>query len=333
LLFYIFSEVDEAFNEGYLYDHYSDYNYEPSDAFEEFVENYIRGLNYYGKTSFLTKLDAVLNEQSYNTFEGLRNLTGKVFTDNDLPELKVMLVCDYRKLSHPLVENFYEKVRILLTNSEKEIILTEIQNNSSKWLIEFANLYESQNEIKKAIEVIKIWLNNHANSFGDEKVYVLYLELLNKANLSLSDAANEAISNCSTCSMLQKIALLAPNGLSDYESILEQKNAGQMLEYLETNGRLSEALVLIKRSKNILDTQLYNFFKNHKKDFPLDAENYFSIVIDKNLEYTGDNYYHAISDTIRQLRQINRSLADEYLKNIRFNYKRRRNLISILSKF
>lgn len=333
LLFYILSEVDQAFNNGCLYDHYNDYNYAPSDEFDEFVTNYVQSLNYQQKTDFLAGLDTVLKEQEYSTFESLNHLSGTVFTGNDLPSLKDMLISDYCKLSHTLVENYYEKVRMLLTNSEKENILTEIQNNSSKWLIELANIYESQNEIKKSVNVIKTWLTNHDNNYGDEKVYVLYLDLLKKDQLDLANAAKEAIFHCPTCSMLQKIASLVNNGLSDYESILEQKNAGHMLEYLETKGRLSEALALIKRSKGIWDTQVCNFFKKNKKDFPIDAEKYFSGLVDKNLEYTGENYYHAIADAIQQLKQINRSLADAYINDIRINYKRRRNLISILSKF
>jgi hypothetical protein len=115
--------------------------------------------------------------------------------------------------------------------------------------------------------------------------------------------------------------------------ILENKNPGQLLEYLEKHSRLSEALALIKRSKGISENDVYDFFKRHKKDFPEDAERLFCGVISKNLENSGEVYYQAIADAIDQLITINQSLALEYIRDIRLNYKRRRNLMSILSKF
>ena len=331
LLLYIISEVDNAFDEGYLYDHYNDDNYEPSEEFNGFVTTFVKSLNYEEKTVFLTKLDTVLKEQSYDTFGSLQQLSGTVFTEDDLPALKDMLVSGYKKISHHLIENYYERVRNLLTEQEKEIILTEIQNNSSKWIIELAGLYDFRSQTIKATDAIKVWLTAN-NRFGVDEVYTLYLDLLAKAGLSLSEAAKEAITHCSTCSMLQKIASVVSEGMSDYELTLEQKASGQLLDYLEITNRLSEAMALIKRSKNIWHTRVFDFFKKHKKIFPLEAEKFFTDAITKNLEFAGDNYYHAIGDNIQQLKQVNSSLAAEYLADIRLNYKRRRNLISILSK-
>jgi uncharacterized Zn finger protein len=330
LLFYIISEVDNAFDEGYLYDDYNDYNYEPSEEFNGFVTSYARSLNYEEKTAFLTKLDTVLQEQSYETYRSLEQLSGTVFTEDNLPALKHMLVNDYKNISPRLIENYYERVHHLLTEQEKEVILTEIQNISSKWIIELAGLYDSQNRSTKAVDTIKIWLSRNG-AFGAEKVHMLYLDLLAKAGLNLSEAANVAITKCPSCAMLQKIASLTSDGLSNYEQILKQKAAEQLLEYLELNNRLPEALTLIKQSKAIWPERIFDFFKKHKKHFPSDAEKYFSEVINKNLEYTGDNYYYTISDIIQQLKQINKALAAEYLADIRVNYKRRRKLISILS--
>jgi hypothetical protein len=331
LLLYIISEVDNAFDEGYLYDHYNDYNYEPSEEFNGFVTNFVKSLNYEEKTAFLTKLDTVLREQSYDTFGSLHQLSETVFTEDDLPALKDMLVNGYKKMSHNLIENYYDRVRTLFTEEEKEVILAEIQNNNSKWIIELAGLYDSRNLVIKATDAIKVWLTVN-NGFGVDEVYALYLDLLAKAGLSLSEAAKEAISHCPTCSMLQKIATLMSEGMSDYELALEQKAAEQLLNYLEIANRLPEALELIKSSKNIWDTRVFDFFKKHKKIFTLEAEKFFTDAINKNLEFAGDNYYHAIGDNIQQLKQVNSSLAAEYLADIRLNYKRRRNLISILSK-
>ncbi len=188
------------------------------------------------------------------------------------------------------------------------------------------------NQEIKAIDAIKAWLKKNNASFGVEKVYILYLDMISKAGLSLEEAAKEAISRCSTCSMMQKIATLVRNELPDYERILEKKAAGQLLEYLENNNRLPEALELINRSNSIWNTQVFNFFKKYKKNFPSEAEKYFCNELIKNLEYTGNNNYYIVADILQQIKQINRSLANEYLEDIRINYKRRRSLIAILAK-
>jgi hypothetical protein len=244
-----------------------------------------------------------------------------------------MLISGYKKISYPLIGNYYEQVSHLLSVKEKEIILTWIQDDDSKWLIELALLYESQNEVKKAVHTIKVGLAENNDLFGNEQVYTLYLDLLKKAGLNLPEAAMDAISHCPTCTMLQKITSVINDGHLAYEQILERKDAGQLLEYLEAHARLSEAVALIKRDKGIWDTQVFSFFQKNKKQFPADAENYFSGVINKNLESAGDRYYHAIADAIQQLMQVNASLADQYLRDIRLNYKRRRNLISLLLKY
>lgn len=332
LLFYIMTEVAKATDEGYLYNDYNDYAYETSNEFDEFVINYVKCLDYEEKMAFLEKLDAALEEQPYSTFESLSKLSETVFTKEDLPLLKNMLVSDYQKMSIQLVENYYEKVCNLLSAKEKEVILTRIKDDDSKWLIELAILYESQQEIKKAINTIKIGLAENNDLFGNERVYSLYLDLLKKAGLNLMDAAIDAIFHCPTCTMLLKVTSVIEDGYSACEQILEKENAGQLLEYLETNARHSEGLALIKRSKYIGDTQVFSFFKKNKKQFPSDAENYYSSVINKNLKFAGDHYYQAIADSIEQLKQVNASLAKKYLSDIRLNYKRRRNLISLLSK-
>ena len=67
--------------------------------------------------------------------------------------------------------------------------------------------------------------------------------------------------------------------------------------------------------------------------FPEDAAICFGQVIEKNLQKTGDRYYEAIADAIRHLSVINGVKSNEYLFDIRTNYKRRRNLISLLETF
>ncbi len=241
-----------------------------------------------------------------------------------------MLVRNYKTISSQLVKDYYERVRHLLSFREKETLLTAIQDNSGKWIIELAGLYASQEQEPKAIESIKTWLRNN-NGFGNEDLYSLYLGMIKKAGGDFCNVAKEAITHCSTCFMLQKIASLESNSLQDYMSILEKKRPEELLIYLEADNQLEEAVALINRSIFVFDDHVCEFYKKHKKQFPHDAEKYFCGRIDKNIINTGDRYYYTVADSIKELKQINTKLAGEYLQQIRTEYKRRRNLIAILS--
>jgi hypothetical protein len=92
-------------------------------------------------------------------------------------------------------------VRELLTGKEKEKILAIIQFNGSHKLIELVHLYKSQNAEQKAIDVIKSWLEKSAKSYGDENVYSVYLDLLNKTQQSISEVAKEALTHCANISI------------------------------------------------------------------------------------------------------------------------------------
>ncbi|MGV8138155.1 MAG: SWIM zinc finger domain-containing protein [Mangrovibacterium sp.] len=330
LVFYIIDEVENAFNEGYLYNDYNDSHYEPSAEFDDFIIHYLQCLDYAEKTAFLEKLDHVLSEQSYTAFYSWHRLSGNVFTDEDLPSLKSMLVSNYKTISSQLLKDYYERVRHLLSFREKETLLTEIQDHSTKWIIELAGLYASQEQERKAIESVKTWLRNN-NGFGNEDLYSLYLGMIKKAGGDFCNVAKEAITHCSTCSMLQKIASLESNSLQDYMSILEKKRPEELLIYLEADNQLEEAVALINRSIFVFDDHVCEFYKKHKKQFPHDAEKYFCGRIDKNIINTGDRYYYTVADSIKELKQVNTKLASEYLQQIRAEYKRRRNLIAILS--
>jgi hypothetical protein len=330
LLLYIIDKVDEATQQGYLCNDYNDGLYEPSDVINEFITNFIKILNFREKIEFFRKLDATLNELSFDSFEYLQLQYESAFIESELPLLKDWLIKGYKVMSHSIIENYYKRVSHLLTIEEKEAILCEIQNNDSKWLIELVELYVAKNMVLKAIESIKVWLGIRTR-FGQDDVYNLYLDLLTKAGLDLSESATKAITDCPHSSMLEKIASMGSENIKNYEAILEQQLPDQFLNYLENADRLQESMELIKRSNRIGDSRIFDFYKNHKMIFPSEAKDYFISGIKENMRFTGNSYYQNIADNIKQLKQIDLLLASQILADIRLNYKRRSNLIYILS--
>lgn len=137
LILYIIREVDNAFDEGYLYDHYKDVHFEEPEAFTTLVENYIKNLPYSEKIDFLGRLDVVLTESSYSTFKNLSTLTQGIFNDEDLPALKTLLVNNLKQLSTAMIIKYYGFVRHLMISGEKKIVLLN-KDKCSSWLIELA---------------------------------------------------------------------------------------------------------------------------------------------------------------------------------------------------
>jgi uncharacterized Zn finger protein len=64
LLFFIIQRVEEAFEDGYLYDDYGDNCYDSSYRFDAFAARYVASLTGNEKPAFLAKLDTTLKQQS-----------------------------------------------------------------------------------------------------------------------------------------------------------------------------------------------------------------------------------------------------------------------------
>jgi hypothetical protein len=211
------------------------------------------------------------------------------------------------------------------------LLLSEALIDIGARVSELAGLYKSQNKPANGLKVLKKYLDDHRD-YGYDEIHVCYLELLNDSGLNITEAAIAALNATSSCEMLQKIAAFNVPDLPRYEKILETKSSGQLLEYFDREKRFEEGLALIKRNSDIWEADILKFFKKHKKLFPQDAENYFIAALNKNLEFTGDFYYNAVADALRQLIQINKPLALKNINFIRAQYKRRRNLIALLAE-
>ena len=331
-LFEIMQKIEDATDSGELYEYENDWEYEPSSFFNGFFAGFVATFDAAKKTAFLAKLDAELKSHSYSTFDSLRNAVHSVFSDDDLPHLKNELIAEYQNLSKELTGKYYDRVCHLLSYQEKIAILEILSEQNSDKIIKLATLHDANGELCKAIETLKDWMAvNRGSYYNHEDVHTLYLDFLKKENGELSGAAADIIVHCPTHTMLAKIVSVTDDPVR-FEKLLEQKNAGEMLLYLQKMERLPEAIDLIKRKPNISDNLLYVFYKSHKTRFPKESTAYFSKIIDKNLEYTGDRYYEAITDALHQMMTSDLTRANEYLNHIRTNYKRRSNLMKLLNR-
>jgi len=124
---------------------------------------------------------------------------------------------------------------------------------------------------------------------------------------------------------------LLPENKSQFEAIVKEKDILQYFNYLEKNSRLPEAQELIIAGK-IDKYAVESFYKKHKQALPTEAMDYFTKKIDLNLQDTGDYYYKEITDSLVQIKSLDKTKFLSLINSIKLNYKRRSNLMKMIDK-
>ena len=333
LIIFIIYNVEDAFNEGYLYvDNYYEDDFFESEAFCAFVINYIEKLSFNQKTKYLLLLDESLNSMSYSTFEDISRSYIKFFRDDEYKELKEFILKSTGSVPASFISRLYNYLEPGLSIPEKEKVLLKLKTHGSIYVITLSEMLIQQERYNEAYKTLKNYLGSR-DGFVEDRVMELYLDLTKKLSYNLNEPAKDAISRCPNTAMLFKIKDIINGSIKEYENILKSKNPIELLAFYEKEKRFQNALSLIKEIEGIWEPTLFDFFKRNKKSIPSEAEQYFMSRIDENLRNTGNSYYERIAETIRQVKYINPSLATELVANIRINYKRRTNLIAMLKRF
>jgi hypothetical protein len=327
----IINRIESATDEGYMYDHYNDYNYEPSQEFYEFIVRIARNMDFNEKTEFIEELESEISNSSYTTFDDTYQWFGKFYTDRDLPQLKTLLVNEHKNLTEALLESYYSRVSSILSANEKEMILPVLAAHNSTRAVELAELLDSTGKRNKSISMLKRLLSREPDVFVDERLCILYLEQLKAEKLEMRDAVTRCMNICPTEIMLRKASELVPKESAACEQILEKRRPEELLKYLESTHRYTDALSLVKKNKDISSERKFTFYKKCKEKFPDEAGKYFRQVINKSLENTGSHSYHTIADALKHLKKVDKVSANELVLHLRQHYKRRGNLMAMIS--
>ena len=330
LIVLILGKVEKATDEGYLYDHYRDYHFEPSEQFYQFVAGLANAMDLNEKTEFIEQFEAAIRNSSYTTFHDGYKWLGKCFTDSELPQLKNLLVNEYNDLPEAVVESYYSRVSSMLSDNEKEKVLELLAGRNDSRATELAELLNKTGKRKKSILMLRQLIFGDADALADERLCLLYLDQMQAEELDLRDAVMNCMKQCPTERMLRKVTELLPSERSACEEILETQRPEELLNYLESMGRAVDALSLIKRAKNIWHDRVFTFYKKNKRKFPKEARKYFSDTITENLKNTGDHYYHTIADALNHLKQVDKDCVHEWALHLRQHYKRRIKLMALL---
>lgn len=333
LLLKIMIEVNEAFDEGYLYiDNYYNEDYFESPQFNHFVISFIQQLPFDKKVNFLKELDDTLGLMLYSTFEGIPQKYSACFSNEESKSLAEYIIENERNMNDSLISALFKIVEEKLSIEEKEKILTKLSNIHQDHLISLIELLIAQNRHQQAYGRIEKSLSGNAD-YVEDKIIELYLDLCIKTGSDLNKAATVSINHNPNEKILTKIKALGITDIKSFEDVLKEKNPYELLGLFEKEKRLKDALHLISDTDIFYDETIFSFFKRNKKLLRSEAEQYFLDRIDKNLVYTGDSYYSRISETIGQIKQINNKLSKELVADIRVNYKRRTKLMGMLRRF
>jgi hypothetical protein len=283
------------------------------------------------KIAFLIRLDEALNYMSYTTFEDIGESFNNLISKPETEELKILITESPERFSASFISRLYSSITSLLTEGEKVIILGKLKENNALYMSEFCELLISQNRKDEAYNELNEFLTSDLVS-RNEKLFSLFLDLSIDLKKNISATSLMAISKCPTSNMLVKIKSLPGTDFNRCKEILEKKSPEELLFYFEKEQLFNEAIDLINKGI-ISEYEIFDFFKRNKKHVVPEAEKCFINRINKNLQYTGDNHYAIIAESLEHLNKINPEAVKKIVKYIRLTFKRRTKLMAILNRF
>ncbi|MFC2112258.1 SWIM zinc finger domain-containing protein [Bacteroidota bacterium] len=333
LLIFIMLQVETVMDEGYLYiDRYPDEEYFEGDAFCSFTKDFLRTLPLDQRLEYLLKLDTVLKNLTYDTFSYILHPIDSLFTKEEYPGVKNFIMNQEGSVPDTLLASLYSYLETGLSDDEKEKILLRLSEFDNEFSVGLCRLQIGRKCYRDALKTISIPIEN-PNGIISEEMLKIYLDLSIELNHDPLESAKKSIEINPTASMLEYIKGLGVTPLTLYEETVKEKHPAELLSFYENNKRLDDAITLIKEGRITWDSTLFDFFRKNKKFLPADAEEYFQNRIRKNLNDAGNYHYEKIAESISQLKQVNPDLAAKWLGVIRTEYKRRRNLITMLDKY
>ncbi len=220
--------------------------------------------------------------------------------------------------------DFYLLVKDALTFEEKEKFLLAYSSDTS--YSELVDLYVQNSKKDLAVNYLENLLSRKFN-----------IDYVNKL-LTLKDISKESLREF----VLKAIKLNQYKNLDfiidnipkvdnqeDLEKVLKTSNISFYYKYLEKYRRLSEMFEILDE----LPFYKWNFFKQYKKEFKKDAIEFFKSFIQKKLEFANKEAYYDIAECLIDLKDlISKEEFDVMLADLKKNYKRRRNFITILNE-
>ena len=332
LILDIIKNVDIATEEGYLYSSYYDDTLDTS-VITGYFFRFIKTLETHEKILFIEEIEEEIQYSSYDNFGHLFSSLQELYHPGELQDVKnyYLEALENGYLSN--AENYAKVLDKEFSSEERYRVLEKIHHLNPNLAIEYADACQERGNTGMAAHAIRHYLDSHtdSHSYGHQDLYKKLLEFKKELGKDTRNIAIEAVKNVPTVIMIEVALQHAPQEKEKLEDILKIKNPGIFFDYLESQGRLDEALRFLNNTY-ISEERKFVFFRKYKRSFKEASGQYFIDRIHQNLVYTGDRYYRNIADTLKELRTVDKKTAESMLREIRSEYKRRRNLMSLLDE-
>lgn len=340
-----FEKVNTAFDEGYLYDHYSDYSYE-AIGLATFIGEFIAAIPNEKRAKTIKQILNAKKNMDYGVADNLEMDIVNAIKEEDWKDFKdIALEIDFLSSLRDADQlELYNKIKPYLDFKEQEKILKS-QPDSSYLNLELARLYQNNNEPKKAFSVLENYLKTKNNdsfffyrsSSITHQQFQLLIELSEKhyEGEPTLKWLNKYISTEPSIETFQFAIKKRPNERQAFETLFEKNHTSVYVQILEEENRLAEVVSCFKKYERTFlgNSYTYGFFQRHKQLFPTEAKAVFKANLDEVLPHTGDRNYHKVAEYLEQLKPILKESEFIILvKSIKEKYYRRRNLLGILSR-
>jgi hypothetical protein len=333
LIIDIIRQIGKVLDDGLLYNNYYDDMYE-GEEFLNLIQQFTYGLPLDAKMKFVDSFQKVIMGMNYDVFGYFLIEKEKIFTESDKPFLKDYFLQKLLRDDLQDAEGYFRFLKNLILPDEIELVLEKIYHLSAPLSLELVELYTNQSKPGKAVLLLEGILEaNPDYRIDTENLYRKLLQLKMENRQPIEKDAFAALNKHDSVSLLELIVSYLPDKKEPFEKVLKSKNSNRYLEYLEKHNRIPEALQLVLESNTLMDSSVYNFYIHHLKSCPVEAKAYFIDRINKELPYTGDSHYEIIRNSLVYLKQIDKNKTSAIVAMIRVEYKRRRNLMALLSDF
>lgn len=333
LLFDIIKNIDNAFDNGYLYidDHHEEEFFEPY-LLDKYIVDFARELSTNNKINFIQEYEKIYQNLSYNSTAGIIKELPEIVIEKDLSLLKDVFISNQENYLGETFVIYYRLIEKLLSDREKEYCLKRNFTSSAEITLDLINFYIKRERNKDAIKILKLFIEARKDSLVIiPEIYEKYLNLAQKAGQSIYGIAQEALSKFSTRKMLKTVISYLPDRKANFEKQLEKAFPEEILKYYEAEKRYEDAIKIVD-SEKISVYAAYCFYVKYKELFKEKAEVFFLDTITKNLEQTGEKHYARIVEALKLLYEINRTKAKETEAILRTDYKKRIHFIEMLNE-
>jgi hypothetical protein len=292
---------------------------------------YVKQLPFETKTAYLQQLDQALNEMSYDTFCTIEESYHRFFIESEKANLKSFVTRD-TALPVSLVSRLFQFLKPELDMDEREAMLRIISKTKQEHFNALCQLLYDQNRFREIFGLIKEDPDGR-NHLGNIQVATIYLNVAHELSLNMDEESEEVAGKCPQVELLRKIKSLKGSVGKKCEEIVKQRNPEELLTFYEEENRMKDALALVHESDLFYDEVVFAFFKKNRKHFPAETEDFLRDRIEEDLNHTGKKYYERIAESLDLMKRVNPERSRRIAEEIRFNFKRRTNLIQIIHRY